>query len=47
VSQPAYEIGEVAARLLLRRIEDPGAPVEQRILDTTLVLRSSCSARRE
>lgn len=47
VSQPAYEIGEVAARLLLRRIDEPGAPVEQRILDTTLVLRSSCSARRE
>lgn len=46
VSQPAYEIGEEAARLLLRRIEDPGIPVERRVLDTTLVLRASCGAWR-
>lgn len=46
VSQPAYEIGEESARLLLRRIDDPAAPVERRVLDTSLVVRSSCSARR-
>ena len=38
----AREIGEVAARLLLRRIKSPEASPESIILPPTLIIRSSC-----
>nr|WP_282571810.1 LacI family DNA-binding transcriptional regulator [Roseomonas acroporae] len=38
------EVGEVAARLLLRRIDDPARPRESVVLPTHLVIRGSCGA---
>jgi LacI family transcriptional regulator len=43
VTQPAYEIGEEAARLLFDRIADPGAESRQSVLDTTIIRRASCA----
>jgi LacI family transcriptional regulator len=40
-AQPTYEMGNRAARLLLRRIQDPDAPVEHVVLEPTLVVRES------
>lgn len=44
VSQPAVEMGETAARLLLHRIcsEDEAIRPQQRVLPTRLIVRSSC-----
>ena len=42
IAQPIREMGEVAARLLLRRIHAPDAPAEQIVLSPTLIRRSSC-----
>lgn len=41
VRQPLKELGEVALKLLLRRIRDPGAPPKQIRLPVELVLRFS------
>lgn len=41
VAQPAYEIGREAMRLLLRRIEEPDAPVVHLTLPTRLIVRGS------
>jgi LacI family transcriptional regulator len=40
------QIGQDAARLLLRRIANPHGPPEQVILPTRLVVRESCGAQR-
>jgi LacI family transcriptional regulator len=37
-------IGQEAARLLLRRIADPGASAEQMVLPARLIVRASCGA---
>ena len=42
VAQPTYEMGKIAARLLLDRIKNPSDPVHQVILDTQLIIRESC-----
>lgn len=42
VYQPAYEIGRRSGELLIQRIKDPGRPSIQMILNTELMLRSSC-----
>lgn len=41
-SQPAEEMGRIAARVLLERIEQPGKPIEDIVLPIALVVRSSC-----
>ncbi|MBA2719293.1 MAG: LacI family DNA-binding transcriptional regulator [Chloroflexi bacterium] len=41
VQQPTYQMGAQAAELLVRRLEDPVAPVEKVLLAGTLVVRGS------
>jgi LacI family xylobiose transport system transcriptional regulator len=44
IRQPLVEMAETAARLLIRMVEDPEAPVNQRVdLATSLVVRESTS----
>lgn len=45
VAQPARELGQAAARLLLERLAEPGRPVRNVILQTQLRVRASCAAR--
>ena len=42
VYQPAYEIGRRCGELLIQRIKDPKRPTIQMILNTQLMIRSSC-----
>jgi LacI family transcriptional regulator/LacI family repressor for deo operon, udp, cdd, tsx, nupC, and nupG len=42
VRQPAYEIGKMAAELLIQRINDPARPTVNMILKTKLMVRNSC-----
>ncbi len=42
VAQPAYEMGETAAAMLLDRIRTPGQPHQIVVLDTQLTVRASC-----
>ena len=42
VAQPMREIGEVAVRVLLDRIAEPGAPHRVQVLPTRLIVRRSC-----
>lgn len=42
VRQPMYEVGKLAARLLVQLIEDANSQHTQQLLDTELVIRSSC-----
>ena len=42
VRQPAYEVGQQAAEILLNRLGNPDAPIEKRRLKPQLVLRKSC-----
>jgi DNA-binding LacI/PurR family transcriptional regulator len=44
VSQPTYELGQQAVRLLLRRLELPTAEPEHVTLPTNLLIRESCGA---
>ena len=41
ISQPTYDIGATAARLLIARIGDPGRPVRRVVLETALIVRGS------
>jgi DNA-binding LacI/PurR family transcriptional regulator len=43
VAQPTYELGRVAAELLLERIEDRARPVREFVLEPILVIRQSCA----
>ncbi|MRR20796.1 LacI family transcriptional regulator [bacterium] len=45
VDQKGYEMGQVAARLLIDRIENPRSPVQNRIITSELVIRGSSSAK--
>ena len=45
VAQQAEELGQVAATLLLERLEDPTRVVRQVVLPTRLMVRASCGAR--
>ncbi len=45
ISQPTYELGATAARLLLERIRDPARPVQRVRLQTRLEVRLSCGAQ--
>ena len=44
ISQPTYELGQEAIRLLQRRIEQPDAPFLISKLQTKLIIRESCGA---
>jgi len=46
VAQPAYEIGRRAAELLLERIANPGLPIRNIVLETTLIHRASTGPAR-
>jgi LacI family transcriptional regulator, galactose operon repressor len=47
VAQPDYEIGVLAARLMLDRIREPNSSFKHITLDARLVLRASCNCERE
>jgi LacI family transcriptional regulator len=42
VAQPVYDIGVVAARLMLDRIREPDSPIKTVTLEARLIVRSSC-----
>jgi LacI family transcriptional regulator len=44
IAQPAFEIGRTAAELLLARVREPSLPGRQVVLETRLVVRSSCGS---
>lgn len=46
VTQPAYEVGQEAVRLLLQRRNEPAAPIRTVTLPTSLIVRESCGATR-
>lgn len=45
VAQPTYELGKVAATLLLERLQNPSLPPRLVVLPPRLVVRESCGAR--
>jgi DNA-binding LacI/PurR family transcriptional regulator len=45
VAQPVFEMGAAAARLLLARIENYNAPVQNLVFETQLIIRASCSCQ--
>ena len=42
VGQPAFQVGRTAADLLLARLREPSLPRRQIVLETQLIIRSSC-----
>jgi LacI family transcriptional regulator len=44
IAQPTFEMGAIAARLLLDRIHSPAAPIQRLSLGTQLIIRSSCGS---
>jgi DNA-binding LacI/PurR family transcriptional regulator len=42
IRQPMREVGALATRLLIQAIEKPGAPQQELLLKTELILRDSC-----
>lgn len=42
IAQPSFEVGRTAANLLLERLRDPGLPFRRVVLETKLIVRSSC-----
>jgi LacI family fructose operon transcriptional repressor len=46
IEQPTYEIGEIAANLLLERIKTPDRPIREIILKGRLLVRQSCGCHR-
>ncbi|HIP96113.1 MAG TPA: hypothetical protein EYH32_02730 [Anaerolineae bacterium] len=47
IAQPKYEMGILAAQMLMERIKDKTMPPRRHLLETTLVIRDSCHPRRE
>jgi LacI family transcriptional regulator len=45
IVQPKYEMGVLAAQMLMERIKDKAMPPRRRLLKTTLVVRESCHSR--
>ncbi|NMC35126.1 MAG: LacI family transcriptional regulator [Veillonellaceae bacterium] len=45
VAQPTYELGSIAVRLLLDRIQYPDGPIQQVTLATHLIVRESCGGK--
>ena len=46
VAQPAFEAGRTAAEMLLARVRDPSLPLRRVVLETQLIVRSSCGSER-
>ena len=46
VAQPAFDVGRTAAELLLARVREPALPRRQVVLETKLIVRSSCGSRK-
>jgi LacI family transcriptional regulator len=44
IAQPAFEVGRTAAELLLARVREPALPRRQVVLETRLIVRSSCGS---
>ena len=44
VAPPAFEVGQTAAQLLLDRVRKPRLPYRQVMLETQLIIRSSCGS---
>ena len=44
ISQPSYQLGEIAARLLLDRIKHPDLPIQKVVLQGELIIRDSCGS---
>jgi LacI family transcriptional regulator len=44
VAQPAFDVGRTAAELLLARIREPALPLRRVVLETRLIIRSSCGS---
>lgn len=44
VSQPGYEIGRQAARMLFERLNEPNKPPRKIVLNTELMIRKSCGS---
>jgi LacI family fructose operon transcriptional repressor len=42
IEQPTYEIGQTAAELLLKRLEEPTRPTREVTLKGKLIIRQSC-----
>ncbi len=42
IAQPTFEMGTVAARLLIDRIQNPDNPIQRITLETQLIIRKSC-----
>jgi len=42
VAQPAFDAGRTAAELLLARVREPSLPCREVVLETRLIVRSSC-----
>jgi LacI family transcriptional regulator, galactose operon repressor len=47
VAQPTYDLGAAAAELLLARMREPDRPVRRVVLNTQLMIRSSCGKKRD
>jgi DNA-binding LacI/PurR family transcriptional regulator len=47
VAQPAFEAGRTAAELLLARVREPSMPRRQVVLETRLIIRSSCGFKND
>ena len=43
IAQPVFEMGAIAAKLVLARIAVPGGSIQHVILETKLIVRASCS----
>jgi LacI family transcriptional regulator, fructose operon transcriptional repressor len=43
IEQPTYDMGQIAAELLLKRLEDPARPARQVTLKGKLIVRQSCA----
>jgi LacI family transcriptional regulator len=46
VAQPSYEMGLLAAELMIQRLQNPSQPPRHEVLQATLVVRSSCQIRK-
>jgi LacI family transcriptional regulator len=44
VGQPAFDVGRTAAELFLARVREPSLPRRQVVLETRLIIRSSCGS---
>jgi LacI family transcriptional regulator len=45
VAQPAFDVGRTAAELFLARVREPSLPRRQVVLETQLIIRSSCGSK--